>query len=245
MKAIKYIILSFIIACSGCKKGAVCDCFKSTGKISTESRNIEGNFTDIYVSEKINLILTQDSTTSLTVESGSNLLPSIITKLENGILYIRDENKCNWVRKLDNYTNVYISLPELTHIKYSATGNIKTTNTFNLENFTIDAWDGSGNVEMSINATESHFNFHTGPGSLYLSGSSGVNYLYCNGQGFMHCENLVTGYNYVRNSGTGDSYIQADKEIGYTITNVGSIYYTGNAYSVSGENTGRGQIIKL
>lgn len=245
MKAIRYIILSFVIVCSGCKKPAVCDCFKSTGNTSSEIRNIETNFTDIYLSENINLILTQDSVKSITVESGSNLLPKIITMVEGGILFIRDENKCNWVRKLDNYSNVYISLPELTHIQYTGTGCINTTNTFNLNVFTIDVWDGSGKVEMNINAKESHFNFHLGPGSLYVSGNSGVNYLYSNGQGFMYCENLVTGYNFVSNCGTGDCYIQADKEIGYSISNVGSIYYTGNPYSVSGENTGRGQIIKL
>jgi hypothetical protein len=245
MKITKYICLSFIIICFSCKKGTICDCFKSTGSITTENRNLTGSFSDIYISQKINLILTQAPEVVLKVESGSNLLPSIITNVEDGILYISDNNKCNWVRKLDNHTNVYLSLPKLTHIRYSAYGNVTTTNTFNVDTLTIDVWDGAGEIEMAINANNTFFRFHTGPASLIATGNSKSNYLYSNAQGMMHCENLITESTFVHSSGTGDCYIRVENDLGYNILDVGNIYYYGDPVSVSGTNTGKGQIIKL
>ncbi len=245
MKVIKYFCLSFIIIFSSCKKGTLCDCFKSTGSIIKENRNISSDFTDIHISEKINLILTQSSGVSLTVETGSNLSPSIITTVEDGVLNIRDENKCNWVRKLDNFTNVYLSLPDIRHIRYSAYGNISTTNTFNIDTLTIDAWDGSGIIDLSINAKSTFFHFHTGPASLNVSGYSELCYIYSNAQGMIHCENMTTENTFVHSSGTGDTYIRVNKDLGYNILDVGSIYYYGDPVSVKGINTGKGQIIKL
>src|SRR5690242_20273176 len=99
MKTIKYISLCFVLCLLlfSCKKESLFDCFKSTGDIVTERRNI-GTFTETIIYNNVNVIIVQDSLTYLEINAGENLLPLITTEIRNGKLIIENNNKCNWVR---------------------------------------------------------------------------------------------------------------------------------------------------
>jgi hypothetical protein len=96
-KIIKYSIMTISLFSLSCNKENRCDCFKSTGDITSESRNIS-DFKKIILEDNINLYITPDTIYSLTIEAGAHLLKSIKTEVTDSCLILKNENKCNWVR---------------------------------------------------------------------------------------------------------------------------------------------------
>jgi hypothetical protein len=65
--------------------------FKSvtgSGNVTTEKRNVEGDFKSVEVSNAIDLVIEQSNTTEITVEADDNLQKEITTTVENGVLVI-------------------------------------------------------------------------------------------------------------------------------------------------------------
>ena len=72
----------------------------------------------------VNLYLRQANENKLVLESGTNLMAKIITEVNsNGVLEIRNENQCNWVRSYDKPINVYLEFKDLDSLE-----NIDRTN---------------------------------------------------------------------------------------------------------------------
>ncbi len=235
-------VLVAVICFASCKKENMCDCYKSTGKIISEQRTTEV-FSSIYLSDNVNLFLLQDSTYSIRVEAGKNLLPLIKTRVEDGALYISNNNKCNWIRSFKPQVNVYIKMPGLFFLQYSGCGDITMENTFVGDSIWINSKNGSGAVTLDLKTRICYLIINTGPCDVTCKGSTDELQLYHNGHGMVHCENFPTFYTYVTNKNTGNCYLNVRDLLLYNILWSGNIYYTGNPPQVSGKNSGSGNII--
>jgi hypothetical protein len=220
----------------------MCDCFKSTGDIKTETRNISG-FNKISVENNINLYITEDSVFSLSVEAGSNLLSLIKTEVMDSCLYLKNDNKCNWVRNFKDKINIFLKCPKIKEIVYKGSGNVTATDTLNANNFRLDDWNGTGTIDLTLKSNWTILNLHTGPADLNVKGKSGVTYLYSAGNGKADLRNLITDYCFVTTKSTNSCYVYAAKELDAKIYEIGDIYYTGSFYYLKTEITGSGQMI--
>ena len=99
-----------------CKKENLCDCVKTTGSHKVEYRSLQ-NFRCIYLKDKMDLYITQDSSYEVRVEAGSNLMGLIKTELDGETLKVFNNNRCNWVRGYKHKINVYVSAPYFKHLK--------------------------------------------------------------------------------------------------------------------------------
>ncbi len=232
------------MASYSCKKENLCDCLKSTGKIIKQERII-GDFTNIWLEDNVNIILTPDTIDKITIEAGENLLELIHTEIKDNYLYITNENRCNWVRRFDIPVNAYISLKKLDTISYWGSGNISCTDTLINNLFQIDVHDGSGIVDLTIKTEESRLKIHTGPPTLNIKGITKSCIVYQFGTGIIDARNLISEYNYLKNYGTNDCYINVTKELEAKINDIGNVYYIGNPYSIKTEYTSTGKLIKL
>ncbi len=235
------LIISFLLSCEKTDPG---DCFKSTGKIIMENRPA-ADISYISLENNVNLILTQDSTPEIIVEAGENLLKDIKTELQNNLLYIRNENRCNWVRSYDKEINVYVSVQSLDSIDYQGSGDIYCTNTIMSDSIILDVRAGSGSINLDIEVISSYLSLHTGTADVNMSGYSGVCFIYANDYGPFNCRKLITDYMYINNRGTNDCYITVKKELGATIEYMGNIYYYGNPPVVFSKILGSGELIKM
>ncbi|HOY30592.1 MAG TPA: DUF2807 domain-containing protein [Bacteroidales bacterium] len=239
----EYLFLVFIfIGVTSCKKENLCDCFKSTGKITTEERTTEP-FNSIYLDDNVNLILTRDSIFSVKAEAGKNLLPLIRTRVENGSMYISNDNKCNWVRSYKPDVNVYISMPSLLFLGYSGSGDITMQNTFTGDTLWFDSKNGSGTVNLDLEVRKCCLIINTGPCDVITKGCADELQVYYIGTGMIHCEEFPTFYTYVTNKSTGDCYLNVHDLLIYHLSWSGNVYYTGNPPQITGESTGSGTII--
>lgn len=245
MNKIINILLIAIIGLTffSCKKN-VGDCFKSTGSIITEIRTSK-DFHLIYLNDNVNLVLTQDSTNSVIVEAGENIINSIKTEFENGHLNIKNISSCNWVRSYAKDITVYVSVNYLDSLKYKSSGNISCTNTIKNDSISVDVWGGAGTIELFLDMKIAKLNLHYGTADMIFHGSSYVTYIYAASYGPFHCADFYSNNVYINNRGTNNCYVRASKVLEATIENIGNIYYYGNPETVSANISGEGELIKM
>ena len=228
MKFLKFIPIVFILF-SSCKKENMCDCIKRTGKISTVTREVPA-FTRLFVEQDVNVFITQDSISEVKIEAGKNIEPLIETVVENGILIIRNHNRCNWARSYKEPLNVYIKSPGLTFIHSNGSGDIKSLNTITLDSFDVQL-EGSGNIELTINNSQIISHMY-GIGDLTLHGTTAEHDCSIGGASFLYASDLNTSYTWIQSYTLGQCYVKASGLIIYRIDDKGDIFCYGNPSSV-------------
>ena len=221
---IAYCLLS--IAISSCKKENLCDCIKGTGDIIKEQRSVS-DFTSIEVNRNIYVVLTQDTINSVEVEAGENLLPLIRTHVRDGLLIINNDNTCNWVRDYSKKITAYVHVKDLREIRSYSTKNIISTNVITSSKIDILNFF-SGDITVIISAAESYTKQMGSGGDITVSGHSGFNYIFSQGYGYLHLENLDSESALVWQKGTGDIHLSVRNSMDVQIDYVGNVYYSGN-----------------
>lgn len=240
----KLLLLSlFIFSFTNCSKEHLFDCLKSTGDEITERRNGSA-FTKIVMHDDVDLLLYSDTTQFITVYAGSHLIEGIITEIENNILYIRNENKCNWTRSFNNKYTVTIGMRDPEKIEVYGSGNITCLDTIRTPEFTFDSWNSSGSFNLLFNNPKIHINNNIGRADFHASGFSDVAFAYVNDVATLDFSNLNTNLFYLTSSTTGDCKIKVDKELEVYLKYTGDVYYTGNVYKVTPTITGSGKLFR-
>lgn len=231
-KNIKILFLFLIVTIlfSACKKENRCDCFKRTGSVIIETREISG-FDKIYVEDNLNVFLTQDSIFSVKVEAGENIAPLIKTEVRNGTLYIKNDNRCNWTRSYDKPFNVYITMPVITYVTSDGTGNIKGLNTIKRDTIDVQI-KNSGNIELSLTSLKINSHMH-GSGDVTLSGTTYEHACDIGGTGYLYCTNLKTRYTFVHTFTTGICYVNCSGYLICIIDRIGDVYCYGHPATVA------------
>jgi hypothetical protein len=232
-----------ILTLPSCEKGGAFDCFKRTGEIVMEDRYAE-EFNSIYLNNNVDLYITQSDHYAISVEAGKNLQGGIKTQIENKVLTIKNDNRCNWTRSYDKPMNVYVSVENLSYISYEGSGNVYSTNTIVCDTIHVDIQNGGGSIKLDLNCWKSKVYNHTGTVDITISGYSDVNYMYNNSYGPIDCLNLETAHTYMTTRSSNDCYINVNITLEAAIENAGNIYYKGNPQIIS-DITGTGKLIKV
>lgn len=121
------------------------------GNVTTEKRDVNGDFTKIEASRGLNVELQQSNSYSVEVEADENLQEHISTKVENGTLVITsDEN-------IDEYESktIRVKMPKITSLETTSGASITGQNTLLGENINLKTSSGSEiDVEVEIDAVD-------------------------------------------------------------------------------------------
>jgi len=237
--------LSFflLLFMSGCGKTGI-DCLTNTGVITWEERSVN-EFDSIEVNNNVNLFISKDSISKVVVEAGKNILPDIITTVENKQLIIRNENTCNWVRSYNKPINVYISTPYLYKIYYNSSGNITSLNTLEFDSLKLEAWGGCGTIELDIDIFQGYFYLQLGTSDIHLKGSCGVASMYSGDFGLLDARELRCGFVFIASRSSNDCYVKVNQGLNATIESIGNIYYYGSPEEITTTINGAGSVIQL
>ncbi len=231
------IILLLTCSCSDEKKW---DCVKSTGKEITEDRMISG-FDEIYVEDKIEVELFQDTIFKVEVTAGENIIGKVFTELNGRTLEIRDGNKCNFMRTYKKQIRVRLHVPGLKKITHEGVGTIKSMNV--MVEDTMDLWiTSAGNIDLEVNCNKvlTHM---MGTGDLTLSGTSYEHSCISTGLGFFDGDQLQTNYSWISWNATGNAKVRVSGLLIAHLKLSGDIYYSGNPPSIISEITGSGKLL--
>lgn len=223
----------------------ICDCFHGTGDLVTEERAL-GNITGIHLTNDIDIILYESNFPKMRVTAGDKLIKDIRTREKGGLLYIQNDNKCNWVRKFNPTLTVEIWTNNL-HSIYAdnSSGNITCMDTIHVDNFRIDAFNSLGTFRIKLDTDITTLAINNGPCDIYVEGKAGTQYNYNAGFGVLNCEKLIGVNNYVHNKGTNQIYVTSNTILEVTIGYTGNVYYKGNPGIIKQSITGSGKLIKL
>ncbi|GIK69670.1 MAG: DUF2807 domain-containing protein [Bacteroidetes bacterium] len=243
------IMRTYILACVcvfllNCKKPEDRTCFKPAGEITKLKISLSA-FDYIEVKDYVDVFLTPDTIEFAEVEGGKNLITHITIKQEENKLFIRNQNKCDWVRKYTQPIKIYLHYKTLNTIEYQSSGNIYFTDTLAAPKFTINQRGGSGICYLVLKTDSCFLNIHTGPGDFVAEGKTINCLVFCNGNGFIDASKLVSDYSFVNSKGTGDTKIYTTLHLDAIISYIGNIYYFGNPPKVNKEIKGKGQVIKV
>ncbi len=240
-------LIGFLIIITGlvsCNKDDIFGCFKGAGKTISQERN-PGNFSGIIMRNNLDVILVPDDEYKVVVEAGKNLQKKIKTNIEEGILDIRNDNACNWVRSYDKPLKVYVHHIKLDSIEYRSSGNLYTEGTLINDSIKLDVREGSGRIDLKLQTSKSRISLHYGTTDIHISGISNVNFISSSSYGLVDCENLQTTFTYMSSSSTNDCYVNVNFVLEVIIKNAGNIYYRGNPSEIKKLISGEGELIKL
>lgn len=245
MKKISSMLLACLISLTAtmtfsCKKENRWDLVKRTGKITTDIRTLDP-FTKIEVKDNVNVCISQGSAQEVKIEAGVNLIPLIKTEVIAGVLYIHNDNRCNWARSYKNgIINVYVTAPTLRHIWHLGSGLVKSNDIIACD--TLDIWaHQTGDIDLIVNANIIYANAHA-TADITLSGKSALVGIYHSGEGTLHLEDLQAAYIWSFSQASGDEYLNVQGDLAATIDWVGNIYYSGNP-AVLLKGSGKGKLI--
>ncbi len=233
-------ILLLLISFS-CKKENRGDCFKSAGNVIEEIREFSGIDT-VEIEKYVDVIFVQDTVEKVVVKSGRNLLPLIKTIQIDKKLYIQNHNTCDWVRSYKTPYEVYVHVKSLKGINANGTGKINSKNQL-IGDYIRISNTAMSEVKLDLNYKDVIV-YVFGFGNLTLKGNATMIDAFLGGSSNIDFKEIPCAFGYISTSSTGDTYINAFKELGANIRGRGNVYYTGNANIVHENYTDKGRLIR-
>ncbi|MBK8500629.1 MAG: DUF2807 domain-containing protein [Flavobacteriales bacterium] len=218
----------------GCQPEQWNDCMTSTGSMSTQERNV-GDFNTIDVGDRVDLVLDQRSSGSVSVEAGANLLGQITTEVSDGTLKVRNEMRCNWVRSFKPRIVVHVPIDQVAKLVLRGTGNVSCTDSLIRDRFELEQWGAQGSASLLLGVTSCSIALHTGAGDVVLRGRChSTADLFSGIQGPIDASGMIARFVNVNNNGIADMRCWVTEQLHVQINDVGDVYYRGRSSRVCG-----------
>jgi len=191
-----------------------------------QTRQVTG-FHGVTVSSGINLYLTQKSVEEVVVESESDDLDQIITKVEDGILKITMKQR-SWFNFGWNHKSpkVYVSFKTLDKLDASSGSDVYSQSVLKVENLSLHASSGS-DVKLELDANE--VNLETSSGSdISLKGKANLFKASASSGSDIKADEFQTKKCIASTSSGSDIEVYASEEINASASSGGDITYRGN-----------------
>jgi len=224
------IVLTVITACN-------ITCIQGKGNIVKNERKTS-TFNALEVSGAFNIILTQDSISSVFIESDENLQQYILTNVENNKLIVETKEPICGSKKI----NIFISSPTFENIDISGAVDVMSMNKLTSSNLNLDL---SGACDLKLDLAVQNLDIDgSGAVKLKLTGSA----LNCNldGSGASEIDafDLITENFSISSSGAGEAKVNVSKKLDVDISGAATVLYKGSPV-INQEISGAGTIKKV
>ena len=232
------------LALLGCQRDQWDDCITSSGSERTEERTIAA-FTTIELDDRIDLVLETRDVGSVSVEAGSNLIGQVVTEVDNGVLKVRNDMRCHWVRSFKPRVVVHVPVAGIDRVILRGTGNVSCTDTIVRAFFALEQWGAEGDCALLLNVDVVDIGLHTGAGKATLRGCCATANLYSGIMAPIDASGLDADVVNVNNSSVADFRCRVALKLNVGIHSVGDVYYTGTPPEVYTSITGSGHLYHM
>jgi hypothetical protein len=214
-----------------------CNVISGNGNIQTEKRDIPDIHT-VRTSGSIDIEINSGSSYSLTVEDDENLLPYIVTDVNDGVLNIHYKDNYS----IDNdHAKIVVTAPSLDKIITSGSGNIEGNGPIKNSSQIEFNLSGSGDVEAEVDAPSIKIS-GSGSGNIKLTGRTKDFDCKVSGSGDVNCGNLQSENANIQISGSGNAHVFASVHLTAHTSGSGDVYYSGNPQSPEIHTSGSGTV---
>ncbi len=219
---------------------------KGTGESISEIREFS-EFNSLMLYDLIDYTLIQDSTNKVVIHCGENLMNFVKTELDNGVLSIKDENSCRWLRSLPVKISVDIHYTELPYIQNQSSGTLRTQGALRQDVFEFKNIDSASKNYLEIEGQEVYLKLQSGSPLLEVTGYSDITYFWNSGGGKLHAEEFLSYAAWADNKAQGEIRCAVNGgPLWYLIDGYGNTYYRGETLEIiEVSRTGTGELIAL
>ncbi|MCB0570733.1 MAG: DUF2807 domain-containing protein [Phaeodactylibacter sp.] len=242
MKRIFWIIsaLAITISAAGCFIDLDDDddffgCVNGEGPSVTRTISIS-DFDGIELAISADVFITQGPVQDVVVEGKSNIIDELERDVHNGVWRI-EFDRC--VRDIGTL-RVFITMPELTSLRVSGSGDIISENTFVTNDLEFNI-PGSGNIDLAVEADDIDGEL-SGSGRLLLEGTADEVKYRISGSGDVRAFNLDCRTADISIPGSGDCEVTVSEFLKVRISGSGDVFFKGNP-SLDVNITGSGNVI--
>ena len=237
-------IIAFVLG--SCKKAENRSCFKTIGDKAEKTIELPA-FDKLFLKEHIEYILIQDSTDKLVLKGGENLLNFIHWSVDDDkLLYLENNNKCNFLRKLNQVITCEIHFTSLSNIQFEGTEPMSCIDTLNLPYFTMMIRDGAGSVNLTLKSLIISSDISHGWGDYTFSGTTDFAKIAARSNGFCDVRNLkIKDSVFVSSETAGKIKLNTEGiPLRGEIKSLGDIWYYGNPSLILVKETNNGKLLK-
>ncbi|MFT7614500.1 MAG: hypothetical protein ACI9J3_003482 [Parvicellaceae bacterium] len=234
-------ILALSLIFAHCKKPDDRACFKGIGEDVIEERSL-GSFQAIVISNHIDLKLIEDTLDWAKVESGENLINFIVTEISNDTLFIRDENRCDFLRDLNYKSTVTIRSSNLNYLKTLGSGNIETVNSIT-KKIEVSGDHANGNIDLELNCDTARIVINVGVTHATIRGANAYTYFYYFGNSDIDASDLISDKVLLNWQSTGILKTSVVNSISGEIGASGDVFYSGSPSTINVGLSGSGKLI--
>jgi hypothetical protein len=238
------LLIGLIFISFSCSKPS--ECIEATGAIITKDFTV-ADFDKITVYQGISLVITEGPVYKVEVQTGENLMSNIQVSFADGLLILKDNTTCNWVRDYGN-TVVYITAPNITEInskteRIIASNGILTYPFLRLVAFDIS--DGAGTGDFNIQIDNNQLVIDNNNVSRYfVSGQTdNLSVNFYDGNGRFNGENLSAKSIYVYHRGSNDMIVKPTEVITGKMVSTGNVILKNNPPIVDVQQLYHGRVI--
>lgn len=213
------------------------DKVKGNGKVTTEEREI-ASFNQIVLEGVFNVYLLQKEKESIRVEADENILPFIITEVENNVLTVKlkDDSRITKMKKI----SVYITMVDVNKLETKGVGLLHCMGELNLTALELDL-NGVGASKLNLNCDILKVNSEL-VGSLKLSGKAKEMIINHKGIGSFEAFDFKAENVNLTSDGIGKAEVYASKELTIDAKGLGGVKYKGNPSTKNIKNEGVGVV---
>lgn len=245
MEKVERIILMVIalLILYSCDKENAPECLQTKGDHGSLAYLPTEAITEIILYDNIgvNLKNSGNEGSSFTLSGGENLLNDISFELENGVLTITNDNKCNWSRKYSPFL-LNIQSNSLRRIyNYGSEGVVMEN--FNSSHFVFEQESSLADNYLDFIGGELTVNFHSSAGFAELTGTSENLFLYANGLSSIDGSGILSPSILANNSGRTNIMTAPTDYMYAYIGGSGSVLYNNLSASITAEIVGSGELV--
>lgn len=193
---------------------------KGSGILSVETRPLS-DFTAVELAGSGSVTVQLGDTHSIKIETDDNLLPQILTEVNEGKLVIR--NRSNTMITTPLGIRITVTLKDISAVILSGAGD------FILNGFKTD------DLTLSL----------PGAGSIKAAGKVQTLSINLNGAGHIFCGDLAASSASVQINGSGNVQVSATNSLSAVVRGTGNILYRGTPARVEKDITGVGSITPI
>ena len=227
---IAFVLLAVVLT-AGCDE--LCEDVSS----GTETRSLDlGSITAIDVLAEVNLTVKQGSPQAVSVTGQSRAIDLLEKEVDNGKWRVKF-SEC--VSEFDDM-DISVTLPDITQLTLTGSGNITNIDTLNLNDLTVKLI-GSGNIDLLFNVDDLRSEI-LGSGDITLEGTADKHDIHILGRGDLLAFELAAEDCDVNLVGEGTVEVTVNDDLNVNIGGEGNVYYKGSP-DITSNISGSGQII--
>jgi len=244
MKA-KFIYLIFLFfTLLSCKKTEDRNCFKTAGEkvefiVQTDA------FYELLLGQRLNYTLVSDSVNYVKIIGGKNLVKSIRCEVINGILYLENNNRCNFFRSFADIIELEIHYTNLNRVEGAVSHNLIALDTIRGEYFNLELRGASGYADIVVNTNFLNGFANDGNSDYKYSGKTNYAHIQVHSYGTADVRSLEVAQQLeITTNSVRSVYCVANNiPLIVNILGIGDVFYSGNPSSIEVNGHGSGKLI--